>query len=169
MRRHYWSGIILIVIGLLMLLDEMDIMALEWFDILFYAFIVIGLSKFSNALNRTDKQGVLGGTFFISFGILMLLISNRFLVTADEFVFGVFFLSLALANIVYIVLGGYHWFNLAWAVIFSAIGGLFMLSYYGDYSYWHLYDILATYWPVAFILSGLNLLLRGIKKHQALT
>jgi hypothetical protein len=169
MKRHYWSGIILIVIGLLMLLDEMDIMALEWFDILFCAFVVIGISKFSNGLNRTDRHGILGGTFFTSFGMLMLLISNRVLVTADEFVFAVFFLCLVLANIVYFVLGGYHWFNLAWAVIFSAISGLFMLGYYGDYSYWHLYDIIATYWPVAFILSGLNLLLRGIKKHQALT
>ncbi len=169
MKRHYWSGIILIFIGLLMLLDEMDIMALEWFDILFYSFIVIGISKFSNGLNRTDKQGILGGTFFISFGIMMLLISNRLLVTADEFVFAVFFLSLALANLVYIILRGYHWFNLAWAVIFSAVGGLFMLSYYGYYSHWHLYDIIATYWPVAFILIGLNLVLRGIKKRQALT
>jgi hypothetical protein len=169
MRRHYWSGIILIVIGLLMLLDELDIMSLEWFDILFYGCIVIGIVKFNNGLNRTDKQGILGGTFFTGFGILMLLISNRVLTTADEFVFAVFFLALALANIVYIILGGYHWFNLAWAVIFSAIGGLFLLSYYGDYSYWNLYDIISTYWPVAFILTGLNMLLRGIKKRQALT
>jgi hypothetical protein len=169
MRKHYWSGIILIFIGLLMLLDELNIMTLEWYDIIFYAFIVIGILKLSRGLNRTDKHGVLGGTFFISFGLLMLLISNRWLVTADEFVFGVFFLSLALANAVYILLCGYNWYNLAWTVIFGAIGGLFLLSYYQYYSSWQLFDILSTYWPVAFILVGLNILLRGIKKRRALT
>jgi hypothetical protein len=169
MQKHYWTGILLIFIGLLLLLDEMDIMSLEWFDILFYCFIIIGILKFRTGWNRPGKQGVLGGTFFISFGLMMLLISNRYLVTADAFVFAVFFMSLALANLVYIILGGYRWFNLSWAAIFSLIGGLFLMIYYGYYSAWDLYDIVATFWPVIFILIGLNLVLRGLKKRQALT
>jgi hypothetical protein len=170
MRRHYWSGIILIFVGLLLLLDEMNTIQLEWYDILFFACIVIGLIKFRNGWGRSDKRGILGGTFFITFGLLMELISNHYLVSDDDFVFAIFFLSLSLANLVYFILRNFRWGNLTWAVIFGATGGLFLISYYGYYPRWYLYDILSTYWPVAIILLGVTLLVRGLKKqHHALT
>ena len=169
MKRNYWLGIILILIGLLLLMDETEIMSLEWFDILFYAFVVMGIMMFSKGMGRSDKNGILGGTFFISFGILMLLISNRILMTDDEFVFAILFLCLSLSNLVYFIFRSSRWFNLAWTAIFGALGSLLLISYYGYYPSWYIYEIIETYWPVAIILIGLTLLLRGLRKPNAVT
>ena len=169
MRKNYWFGIILIFIGVLLLLNETEIIDLEWFDVVFYSFIVIGLLKISNGWSRADKRGILGGTFFLTFGLLMELISNHYLISDDEFVLAIFSLSLALANLVYFAFRHDRWNNLTWAVIFGVVGGLFLIAYIGYYPRWYIYEVLETYWPVVIILFGVIILLRGLRKHHALT
>jgi hypothetical protein len=169
MRKHYWPGVLLIVVGILLLMDEMNLLSLNWYDILFYGFMLIGLVKLNRGWGRADKKGIMGGTFFFAFGLLMVLISHHYLPSTDEFVFAVFFLCLALANLVLLLVRRDRWSHLIWVVIFGGIGGLFLGTYCDYYSRWYLYDMFSTYWPVVIILCGAFLLWRGLKNHHALT
>jgi len=169
MNKHYWPGIVLIFIGLLLLLDEVEIIPLQRSDIFSYGFILVGLLMFVNGLQRPDKKGILGGTFFLSFGIILAMMRSRILIRDDEFGAAVFFLSLALANLVYFMVKGYRWSNFTWAIIFTALGGLILISYYGYYPSWYIYELIERYWPVILILVGITIVLRGLKKQSAIT
>jgi hypothetical protein len=169
MGKRYWPGIVLIFIGVLLLLDEAAMVSLRWADFFSYGLILIGVTMLVNGLERPEKKGVLGGTFFLCFGIMLALMRNRILIRDDEFGAAIFFLSLALANLVYFMVKGYRWSNFTWAIIFAVVGGLVLISYYGYYPSWYIYELIESYWPVILILLGVTILLRGLKKQNALT
>jgi hypothetical protein len=169
MTKRYGPGIILIFIGILLLLDEAAVISLRWADFFSYGLLLIGIMMLLNGSERPDRRGVLGGTFFVCFGLALTLMRNRILIRDDEFGAAVLFLSLALANLVYFMVNGYRWPNFTWAVIFAVIGSLVLISFYGYYPSWYIYDLLERYWPLILILIGLSILFRGLKKQRAIT
>jgi len=158
MKKYPWSAFILIGLGIYLLLDQLNLIHLSGRDLLTYGFILLGIILFFNGVSRPDKKGVLGGTFFLAFGLILTLMRSQVLVRDDTFGFATFFLSLALGNLMYFVFKPERWINFTWGLIFGAVGGLLLLAYYNYYPDWYIYDQLDKYWPLALIAIGVTIL-----------
>jgi hypothetical protein len=164
MFKEYWPGIILILIGAILLLHQMDLISFSKADIFTYGFILLGIMLIIKGSGDSQRRGVLGGTFFLSLGILWTLMRNNILVQDDHFGFAALFFALALANIIYYMVATHKGSNLIWGLVFIIVGGLILLRYLEYYYYWDIYDEIIIYWPLALILLGILLILKGYKK-----
>ena len=166
MQKQYWSGIVLISIGVLILLYQIDFIDFSRADLVTYGCIFLGIIFLVKGVGHPQKHGLFGGVFFSVFGLSMLLMRERIFPRADEFGFAAFFVSLALANLVYMFFKEDKTTNLVWTVIFGAIGGLFYWSYVGYYPPWYVYEQIKTFWPLALVILGLAMIVRGYSKKR---
>ncbi len=122
-----------------------------------------------NAFDKPEKKGILGGVFFMSYGITLSLMRYRVIYPDDYFGYGTFFLALALANLVYFFFRTDRILNLTWAIIFAAVGGIFMSMYFDVFQPWYIEDQVRTYWPVILILLGLGVILNAFRKKDSVS
>ena len=162
MNKQYWPAIILIFIGILLLLNQTDLVDFSFSDVFSYGFVVIGVLLLINSFNRSDKKGLLGGVFFTIFGTTMILMREYVLPRDDEFGFAAFFIALALANFAYLPFKSDKTNNIIWGSIFGALGAILLWVYYGYYPSWYIYDQLAIYWPVILILIGGAMIVKAL-------
>ena len=169
MKKQYWPAIILIFLGTVLLLDQMDIIYFSRADLFSYGFIILGVILFGNGLNRVDKKGIFGGVFFISFGVMLTLMRNRILLSDDELALAAFFFSLTLANFVYFLFKTSRYSNLIWGVIFGALGSMFLFSYQGYHSRWYVWYQIERFWPILLILIGVSIILKAYKRRESIS
>jgi hypothetical protein len=166
MQKQYWSGIILISIGVLILLYQIDLIDYSRADLVTYGCIFLGIILFVKGINHPQKHGLFGGVFFTVFGISMLLMRERVFPRADEFGIAAFFTALALANLVFMFFKKDKTSNVVWTIIFGAVAGLFYWSYVGYYPPWYVYEQIKTYWPLALVIIGLAMIFKGYAKKR---
>ncbi len=166
MAKQSITAIILIAVGSLLFLEQIDLLYLSGRDYMVYGAIIGGILWFINGVNRSDKKGVLAGTFFFSFGIVMWLMRNYYFFRSDELGFAAFFLCLALANLVYFVFKRSSTNNAIFGAIFGILGGGFLFSHLDYYPLWRFIDHIEQYWPIAIIVFGLALLYKGLRKKE---
>jgi cell wall-active antibiotic response 4TMS protein YvqF len=168
MAKQSITAIILIAVGSLLFLEQIDILYLSARDYYIYGAIIGGILWLINGVNRDDKKGVLAGSFFFSFGIVLWLMRNYYFVRSDEFGIASFFLCLALANFVYYIFKRNSTNNVIFGVIFGVLGGGFLLSHLDYYPLWRFFDHIEQYWPVAIIVFGIAILYKGLRKKEAI-
>jgi len=166
MVRQYYAAIILIVVGIVLFLEQFDLIYLTKADYIIYGSIFGGLLLLINGISRTDKKGVLGGSFFLSYGIILLLMNNNYFIRDDEFGVATFFLSLSLANFVYFLFKRDRITNIVFGLIFGVLGGAFLVAYYDYYPSWYIAEQIEQYWPVALILLGLAVIFKAYRKQD---
>ncbi len=166
MQKQYWSGLTLIAIGVLILLYQVDLIDFSWADLVTYGCVLFGIMFLVKGVSHPQKHGLFGGVFFSAFGLSMLLMRERVFPRDDEFGFAAFFISLALANLIYMFFKEDKTTNLVWMVIFGAIGGLFYWTYVGYYPPWYVYEQIKIYWPLSLVLIGLGMIIRGYTKKR---
>jgi hypothetical protein len=169
MAKQSITAIILIAVGLLLFLEQIDMLYLSSADYFIYGAIIGGILWFINGVNRIDKKGVLAGSFFFSFGTILLLMKNYYFIPSDEFGFAAFFLCLALANFVFVLFKRNSTNNILFGIIFGILGGGLLMSHLDYYPYWRFFDHVEQYWPVVLILFGFALLYKGLRKKEALS
>lgn len=166
MAKQSITAIVLIAVGTLLFLDQIDLLYLSSGDYFIYGSIIGGILWFINGINRIDKKGVLAGTFFTSYGLVLWLMKNYYFVRSDELGFATFFLCLALANFVYLLFKRNSTNNLIFGIIFGVLGGGLFLSHLEYYPIWRFYYHVDHYWPVLLIVSGVIILLKSYHKKE---
>lgn len=166
MNRQTWPALLLIAVGIILLLDQMDLVYFSQRDIFTYGFIAIGVVLLINAFGRPDRKGILGGTFFLSYGLILTAMRSNVFLRDDEFGVATFFLALALGNLVYFLFKTERWGNFAWGIVFGLFGGAMLLSYYNYYPSWLIYDQIDRYWPVALIVIGASIVIKGMRRKS---
>jgi len=161
--RDYAGPFILIGIGIYLLLFQMDFIAFNWVDLITYGFILIGFLMFINAFSRTDRRGILGGVFFMSYGTTLSLMRHRVVFPDDNFGWGTLFLALALGNLVYYLVKPDRTGNLVWSLIFGLVGSGLISVYLGYFTRWEITSNLEMYWPFALIILGVALIIKTKK------
>jgi putative Mn2+ efflux pump MntP len=99
----------------------------------------------------------------------MFLMRTNYFIRDDEFGFATFFLCLSLANFMYFVFKRERINNVVFGLIFGVIGGGFLIAYLGYYPYWMFYDHLEKYWPLAFILLGVAVIYKSLRKNDKMS
>lgn len=156
-------GIILVVVGVGLLLRQLNIITIDAGTVIAAAVTVYGGTMIIRSFSLQIRQSLFFGSLCFFSGIVILLgmyhvieRSPYIYIPAFLLVFGLAFLMLFIFNVKDIHL-------LVPASVFIGLGIAFMMTEIG---YWYLEDVkdaIAMYWPVALILFGGLLLVRRKK------
>ena len=167
MKRSILPALLLIFTGIYLILANFDILYFTTRDLITYGAIILGIILFVNGLSHPQKKGILGGTFFFVFGIILTLMRNHILSRNDTFGFAMFFLSLAVANWVYFLFRKERTGNFISGIVFGLIGSGLYLSYTGVLPTWLLMDWSFRLWPIILILIGLAMVINAFRRGQS--
>ena len=162
-------GIVLIVVGLAMLLDHLDILAMSWW-LIFWASVAVG-SAVVLVRNSRHKQG---GVFWLTVLFFFALYKTLRLLGALEFheSMGLPLLMViaGIGLVAVVVTHPVRWHLLVPAVILIGVGGAMVLAEMDVFTALDVRTAVNNYWPVAVILFGAAMLLnsRGWKKERSL-
>ncbi|MEW5798747.1 MAG: hypothetical protein AB1728_07040 [Bacteroidota bacterium] len=159
-------GIFLVVLGVGLLLRQLNILKIDGGAFLIFGLVAYGGAMVIRSFTIAIRQSLFFGSLCFYSGVLLLLgkydlVENSPFIYVPGFliVFGLAFLMLFIFNF-----KDYH--LLVPSFIFIGIGVAFMMTEIG---YWYVSDVkdvIRMYWPAALILFGGLLLLRRNSKSQ---
>jgi hypothetical protein len=158
MKGTRFTAVLLIIIGSLLLLDQMDVFYLSGQGVAIFFSFLVGFLFFRRGLMHEHRRGILLGTFLISCALWMTAIELHFLSNADPVYVGMILLSLGLAFFVSFSFRTNKPIYIFWGILFGVTGGLIFLTHLRFIPVWRLEDIMETYWPLALVFLGLTLL-----------
>ncbi len=173
MNKQQKMGVILIVIGALLLLNQFQWVRLSGKNMIALFSVLLGMLMIKKAFSRPERKGLLGGSFFVIWGVLLFAFSYNAYPLGRTLFLGNLFLSIGFANLIYFIFSGNSKsINLFVFALFAGLGGSMVAAFYGKLNVWKLEEILATYWPVVLILFGAFILVdsyrnkRGVPKDD---
>ncbi len=165
MKKSNISAWLLILVGVLLLLNQLDYLNFSRGNFLIIACFFLGVVLLNKGFNNSDRKGILGGSFFILEGASLLLMQLGYLPKLDSLGWGLFFMNIGLANIVYYLFKRTHFSNLTTGLIFILLGVPFVAATYDLIRVWMIADVLSVYWPIILIIIGAGLLIEGVVKR----
>ncbi len=164
-RRLPWFGAALIVVGLLMLLNRLDVLEIHFFSVVLPILMVFGVVVVARGFSQNAAGKVFWGTVLFLYSLFFFLRSIDSLNLHGPLVVPSTFIILGLAFAMLFLNNVREWFFLLPAVFLTGIGVVFILVEY-DYLYgWEAWSVLGRYWPVLLILVGVAVILRR-KEHR---
>ncbi len=159
-RRFPIIGLVLVLLGVALLLNQMDIihiggLALVWLGLLIYGAAVVIRSFIDN-----DRSKVFFGTLCFLVGILFFLRKENIIYGSFSIYFPAFIVIVGLAFFMLFIFNMKDWHLLIPSLIFLGLGAALMLTHLG---YWYSRDVWRTvgsYWPLILILIGGTMLVR---------
>ena len=164
MKRSYVFPILLISVGIILLLNQFDLVEFSVAYTIILGSVVIGGFMLRKAYFSETRQGLLGGSFFILFAIVMLSLDFGFIPFYDNLILGIIIVCLGLSNFIFYIFTRKSFNNITFGIIFSAIGLPFIIMYYTSVDMWDVADIFSSYWPLLLITAGFGFLLDGMFK-----
>ncbi len=154
------AGILLVVLGIVLLLERLDLVEIGFGRILWTSAALLGGWFVVRAFLYNERGKAFWGTALFLFSIYFLLRSfgvvefhGRTIVPSALLIFSFAFLMLFVQN-------PRAWQVLIPAVILGGLGTVFILTDLGYLYSWDVLHTIRTYWPVALILIGISLLFR---------
>lgn len=165
MRNTNFFAYALILIGVVLLLHQLEIIYFSRSFFVVFGSLLLGVLWFKKGLIHPEHKGILGGTFWILTGITLFLMTQHMIPAADTFGAGIVLLNLGIANVVCYVFSRRNISNLTAALIFALPGIMLVGVYYHWISAWRAADLFFVYWPVLLIIGGIYLIFQGILRH----
>lgn len=174
-RGSILPGLILVIIGVIMLLDQTGIYFFHWGLILPLLAVVLGLYMWVRALRSKEKRGVFTGTLLIVFGGFFLLWNygpfyNHFYFRSYVPIFPI---AIGLAFFALFIVDFRKWWALFPAAFFLSIGGIGLAStlYILQNMIYRSRDIIhviTDYFPMILVGIGLLLIIGSMRKARKL-
>ncbi len=159
-NKTSWLGVVLIIIGIVMLLDKLDVLSVDFNTILWPLLMLIGIVVVTNGFSENRRGKIYWGSVLFLYALFFLLksidyfeIYSRTFFPASFLVFGIAFLMMYINNFK-------DWPLLIPALVLIGLGSVFILTDYGVIYQWDVWNFLRVYWPVILILLGIAILLK---------
>ncbi|MBN2008450.1 hypothetical protein JW960_03790 [candidate division KSB1 bacterium] len=151
-QRSIMPGIILILIGAYLLLNQLDVINIYWSDVYPVVILVIGLSLVILSIRKQNHGAIFWGTIFTLIGVMFGLRNFGIMpyYYMDE-LWPAFLLIIGFAFVMLFVVNPRDWGVLIPGGILLFLGMIFLFR--NLELYWAR-DILVTYWPLVLILIG---------------
>lgn len=158
--QSMWPGIILIVIGLLLLLNQLDIISFDW-SILWPSLVIL-LGVFFFVRVPHDRGAVFPGVLFFLSGFLFLAKNlNWYEPYIDVSIGGMLMIILGLAFVALYVVQPENWGLLIPAGLFLFFGFIIWADRVGIIDWYTRRQILRL-WPALLILIGAGIIISGL-------
>jgi hypothetical protein len=162
-RRLPVFGILLLVVGIALLLEKLDVIEFGWSRLLWAAVALLGAAIVIRAFVQDGRARIFWGTVLFLYGLLFFLRSLD-LVEAHVAVFmPATFVILGFAFLMLFVSDPKDWHLLIPTVLLLGFGGAFMFAEVGFIRRWEMWDTFRTWWPLILVLVGISLVFRRKK------
>jgi len=159
-NKTSWLGVVLIIIGIVMLLDKLDVINVDFGTILWPLLMLVGVIVVARGFSDNRRGKIYWGTVLFLYALFFLLksidyfeIYSQTFFPASFLIFGIAFLMMYLNNFK-------DWPLLIPALVLIALGCVFILTEYGIIYRWDVWNFISVYWPVILILFGIAILLK---------
>jgi hypothetical protein len=156
-------GIVLLVLGVALLLEKLDVIEFGWSRILWAAIVLVGALITIRAFVQNGRGRVFWGTLLFLYGLFFFLRSLDLVEGGGEVFLPATITILGFAFLMLFVSDPKDWHLLIPSVVLLAFGGAFMLTEVGYFRRWEVWDSIGTWWPVILVLVGLSMILRKRK------
>lgn len=153
-------GVALIVIGVLLLLRNLDVLTLRFASYFWPLIMLFGVVGVGQGFSANRRGKVFWSTVVFLYALFFFLRSldfiemrGHFFIPASFLVFGLAFLMMYLVNV-------REWALLIPSFVLIGLGSIFILDEFGYVDGWEVWYSIRQYWPIAIILFGLGILLR---------
>lgn len=163
--RPVWFGIVLIVVGLAMLLDHMEILSMSWW-LIFWACVTAGSAVVLARSSKSREGGVFWLTVLFFFALYQTLRQLGAMDVHEAIGFPLLLVIAGIGLVVVVVTHPVRWHLLVPAVVLIGVGGAMLLAEYDVITHWAVRNAVNSYWPVALILFGGAMLLNGATKKR---
>jgi hypothetical protein len=157
-------GVLLILVGFGILFDRLNLLDFSWHKVWQFVILLIGIWMVITAFIYDQKGKIFGGTFLFLLGLLFLLKSYYVIEMRHDIFWPSLLIILGLSFLMLFVFDPREWGVLIPCVVFTGFGVLIVFTRLGYFYYWQVWDIIAVYWPVIFILIGIVILIPKRKK-----
>ncbi len=159
-RQFPWIGIILMLAGVALLLEKLDVLSLSTPALLWILLLLFGLAMVVQGFSGNNGGRVFFGTIFFLYGLYFLLHSidavelrGHLFIPASFIIFGFAFVMLYLNNL-------REWLFLLPAVLLLGFGVLYIMGTLGYFTAWDVHETVRLYWPIGLIIIGVAIVLR---------
>jgi hypothetical protein len=153
-------AVALIVVGVLLLLRNLNVFSLHfssyfWPLIMLFGLVGVGQGFSGNRRGKIFWSAVvfLYALFFFLRSLDSIEVRGHLFIPASFLVFGLAFLMMYLADVK-------EWSLLIPSLVLLGIGSIFILDEYGYVDGWEVWYSIRQYWPIAIILFGIGILSR---------
>jgi hypothetical protein len=158
-------GIILVLAGAGLLLDELHLLDFGWEKVLWLAVALLGALLTFRAFANNEQGRIFFGTVLFLFGVLFLLRSFDIVHRGAHVFWPAILVIIGMAFLMLYINNTREWALLFPAVLFVGLGAVFMLAELNYLCYWDVWDAVRQYWPVVLILIGMAMILeRAVRK-----
>jgi len=164
MKQSYLFPVTLIITGILLLVNQFELIEFTRPNMIIGGSTIIGLVLLRKAFLTPARNGLFGALFFIILAIEFLMLNLGYLPMDDYLIVPIILFPLGMANLVFYLFTRKNFTNITFGLIFLIATSPFLLSHYGYISYWEISNTVSTYWPVLLITAGLGFLIEGIFK-----
>lgn len=156
-------GILLVLVGVALLLEKLDLVEFGWTRILWAAVSLVGAVIVIRAFVSNGRGRIFWGTILFLYGLLFLLRSLHLVELDFEVLMPASIIILGFGFLILFVSDPKDWHLLIPSLILLVFGGAFMLSEVGFIRRWELWESIGTWWPLILIFVGFSLILRRRK------
>jgi len=153
-------AVALIVVGLVLLLDRLDVIRFGYHMVFWFLVMLYGLVRAVQGFSAGKKGRIFAGTVLFLYGLFFLLRSSdyvdvrmRMFLPATFLIFGIALLMMYLDNY-------REWELLIPAGLMCGLGAALILGELGYLDQYEVWDAVRLYWPLGLVLIGIALLLR---------
>jgi len=166
-KRHIpWLGVALIGIGIVLLLDRLDILDVRFSTLIWPIVVLFGLVRVGQGFSRNIQSRVFTGTVIFLYGLFFLLRSTDYVELHGHMFFPATFLIFGIAFLMMFLNNLKEWVFLLPAILLCGVGTAFIL---GEMGYLYRYDVweaVRLYWPLGLVIIGLAIILRRKTQTQ---
>jgi predicted nucleic acid-binding Zn ribbon protein len=166
MKGSILAGIALIVVGVVLLLRELDLLIPTRGFILSGISLGFGIFFAQKLFNNQERKGLWGAVFFTLTAVQFLLMELRLLPLDDLLAFGFIMLNIGIANMLLFIFTRKKIFHMVWGLIFILIAAPFIADFFRILPGMFIADIITTYWPSLLLIIGLGVIADGYFSHK---
>ncbi len=156
--RFSWLGAGLVTVGIIMLLNRLDVLDLHWWTGLWLVLGCLGVKMVLDGFEKPARGRVFGGTMLFLIGLYQILGDIDVIQFRSYYFFPVFIVILGLAFLVTYISAPRQWHLLVPAILLCAFGAVLFLAEFGYLYRWEVMSFIGDYWPIGLILFGFSLL-----------
>jgi len=158
-------GILLVLAGLGLLLDQLHVIDFGWEKVLWLAVAILGALLTFRAFTNDEQGKIFFGTILFLFGLLFFLRSFDIIRHGEHIIWPAILVIIGLAFLMLYVNNPREWVLIIPTVLFVGLGAVFMLAELDYLYYWDVWYAVRQYWPAILILIGVAMIVgRGVRK-----
>lgn len=166
LRKIPVLGIILIAVGIILLMDQVGMLDLTFWNIITGIIVLYGATLVIRSFNAGDRSKVFWGTVLFLLGLFFILDSMNMITHRYPVFVPALFLILGFSFFMMYVYNIRDWHLLIPTLFFVGIGGLIIAEELSLFYAYRIEYYLVNFWPVLLILFGLGLILKSRRRRS---